>query len=207
MTFLVEQIQVGQMENFTYLVIDKEEKEIAVIDPSWDLDKIFEIIKKNSYRVKYIINTHSHFDHILGNEQIATITKCQIIQHEDSKDRHDISVKDRDIIKVGKITIEVIYTPGHSKDSICLIIDSQIIITGDTLFVGNCGRIDLPGGDINDMYESLFEKIMKLNDDLIVYPGHNYGIKPISTIGEEKKNNYVLTPRTKDEFIQLMYRE
>ncbi|MDX1371585.1 MAG: MBL fold metallo-hydrolase, partial [Nitrososphaeraceae archaeon] len=112
-----------------------------------------------------------------------------------------------DIIKVGKITIEVIYTPGHSKDSICLIIDSQIIITGDTLFVGNCGRIDLPGGDINDMYESLFEKIMKLNDDLIVYPGHNYGIKPISTIGEEKKNNYVLTPRTKDEFIQLMYRE
>lgn len=204
MTLKIEQIQVGQMANFTYLIIDEEEKEIAIIDPSWDLDKIFEIIKRNSYRVKFIINTHTHFDHILGNEQVLAITNCQIVQHEYSIDRHDIAVKDGDRIRVGNIVIDILHTPGHSKDSICLIVDSKIIFTGDTLFVGNCGRIDLPGGNVNEMYDSLLRRIIKLNDELIVYPGHNYGMKTVSTIGEEKNTNYVLAPRTLQEFIQFM---
>lgn len=204
MTLKIEQIQVGQMANFTYLVIDEEEKEIAIIDPSWDLDKIFEIIKRNSYSVKFIINTHTHFDHVLGNEQVLAITNCQIVQHENSMDRHDIAVKDGDRIRVGNIVIDILHTPGHSKDSICLIVDSKIIFTGDTLFVGNCGRIDLPGGNINEMYDSLLRRIIKLNDELILYPGHNYGMKTVSTIGEEKNTNYVLAPRTLQEFIQFM---
>lgn len=204
MTLKIEQIQVGQMANFTYLVIDEEEKEIAIIDPSWDLDKIFEIIKRNSYSVKFIINTHTHFDHILGNEQVLAITNCQIVQHENSMDRHDIAVKDGDRIRVGNIVIDILHTPGHSKDSICLIVDSKIIFTGDTLFVGNCGRIDLPGGNVNEMYDSLLRRIIKLNDELILYPGHNYGMKTVSTIGEEKNTNYVLAPRTLQEFIQFM---
>lgn len=204
MTLKIEQIQVGQMANFTYLIIDEEEKEIAIIDPSWDLDKIFEIIKRNSYRVKFIINTHTHFDHILGNEQVLAITNCQIVQHENSMDRHDIAVKDGDRIRVGNIVIDILHTPGHSKDSICLIVDSKIIFTGDTLFVGNCGRIDLPGGNVNEMYDSLLRRIIKLNDELIVYPGHNYGMKTVSTIGEEKNTNYVLAPRTLQDFIQFM---
>ena len=204
MTLKIEQIQVGQMANFTYLIIDEEEKEIAIIDPSWDLDKIFGIIKRNSYRVKFIINTHTHFDHILGNEQVLAITNCQIVQHENSMDRHDIAVKDGDRIRVGNIVIDILHTPGHSKDSICLIVDSKIIFTGDTLFVGNCGRIDLPGGNVNEMYDSLLRRIIKLNDELILYPGHNYGMKTVSTIGEEKNTNYVLAPRTLQEFIQFM---
>jgi len=204
MTLKIEQIQVGQMANFTYLVIDEEEKEIAIIDPSWDLDKIFEIIKRNSYSVKFIINTHTHFDHVLGNEQVLAITNCQIVQHENSMDRHDIAVKDGDRIRVGNIVIDILHTPGHSKDSICLIVDSKIIFTGDTLFVGNCGRIDLPGGNVNEMYDSLLRRIIKLNDELILYPGHNYGMKTVSTIGEEKNTNYVLAPRTLQEFIQFM---
>lgn len=205
MTFKIEQISVGKMANFSYLITDDgEEKETAVIDPSWDLEKILEIIKKNGYRVKYIINTHSHFDHVLGNDQIVAITKCKVIQHQNSKEKHDISVNDGDELKIGKTLLKVLFTPGHSKDSICLIVDSKIIITGDTLFVGNCGRIDLPGSDPEEMYNSLFEKILNLDDNLVVYPGHNYGYKPISSIGEEKKNNYVLVPRTKEHFIKFM---
>lgn len=204
MTFKIEQIPVGKMANFTYLIIDNEEKETAIIDPSWDLEKIFEIIKKNEYKIKYIINTHSHYDHILGNDQIVAITKCKVIQHKNSKEKHDISVNDGDEFKVGKTLIKVFFTPGHSKDSICLIVDSKIIITGDTLFVGNCGRTDLPGSDPEQMYNSLFEKILNLDNNLVVYPGHNYGYKSISTIGEEKKNNYVLFPRSKEQFIKFM---
>ena len=208
MTFKIEQIPVGQMANFSYLITDDgEEKETAIIDPSWDLEKILEIIKKNGYHVKYIINTHSHFDHVLGNDQIVAITKCKVIQHKNSKEKHDISVNDGEELKVGKTHLKVLFTPGHSKDSICLIVDSKIIITGDTLFVGNCGRTDLPGSDPEEMYNSLFEKISNLDDNLVVYPGHNYGYKPISTIGEEKKNNYVLVPSTKEQFIKFMTNE
>jgi hydroxyacylglutathione hydrolase len=204
LTFRIEQIAVGKMANFTYLIIDNEEKEIAVIDPSWDLEKIFERIKKNEYKVKYVINTHSHFDHIIGNDQIVSTIKCKVMQHNNSREKHDISLKDGDEFMIGKTIVHVIFTPGHSKDSICLIVDSKAIITGDTLFVGNCGRIDLPGSDPEEMYNSLFEKIMNLDNNLIVYPGHDYGYKPTSTIEEEKKNNYILVPRTRNEFIRFI---
>ena len=204
MTFKIEQIPVGKMANFTYLIIDNEEKEIAIVDPSWDLEKIFEIINKNKYKVTYIINTHSHFDHVLGNDQIIAITKCKVIQHKNSLEKHDISVNDGDKFMIGKTIVQVLFTPGHSKDSICLIVDFKIIITGDTLFVGNCGRTDLPGSDPEEMYNSLFGKIIKLDNNMIVYPGHNYGYKPTSTIKEEKKNNYVLIPRSKNEFIKYI---
>ncbi len=204
MTFKIEQIPVGKMANFTYLIIDNEEKEIAIVDPSWDLEKIFAIINQNQYTVTYIINTHSHFDHVLGNDQIIAVTKCKVIQHENSLEKHDISVNDGDKFMIGKTIVQVLFTPGHSKDSICLIVDSKIIITGDTLFVGNCGRTDLPGSDPEEMYNSLFEKIIKLDNNMVIYPGHNYGYKPISTLEEEKKNNYVLVPRSKNEFIKFI---
>jgi hydroxyacylglutathione hydrolase len=205
MKMKVLQLPVGQMSNFTYIIADEESSESAIIDPSWDLEKIFDTLKKNNWKAKYIINTHTHFDHILGNEQVAAVTGAKIIQHKNSMSDRHISVSDGDIIKVGKnIPLRVLHTPGHSKDSICLVVDGKFVFTGDTLFVGNCGRVDLPGSDSKEMYHSLFYKVAKLDESLIVYPGHNYGPTPTSTIGQEKKTNYVLQPRSMQDFIGFM---
>lgn len=198
------QIPVGQMANFTYIIADEETDEAAVIDPSWDLDKIFDALKKNGWTAKYVINTHSHFDHVLGNEQVAKVTGAKIVQHESSQLDNQITVKDGDVITIGSIKLRVVHTPGHSKDSMCLVLDDQFVFTGDTLFVGNCGRVDLPGSDPKEMYSSLFEKVGRLDEKLAVYPGHDYGPTPTSTIGHEKKFNYVLQPRTEREFLEFM---
>lgn len=200
----VLQIPVGQMANFTYIIADEETDEAAIIDPSWDLEGIFDILKKNGWTAKYVINTHSHFDHVLGNEQVAKITGSKIVQHESSQLDNQITVKDGDVITIGSIKLRVVHTPGHSKDSMCLVLDGQFVFTGDTLFVGNCGRVDLPGSDPKEMYRSLFEKVGKLDEKLVVYPGHDYGQSPTSTIGREKKFNYVMQPRTEREFLEFM---
>jgi glyoxylase-like metal-dependent hydrolase (beta-lactamase superfamily II) len=204
MSFQVIQIPVGNMANFTYLVIDEETNQAAVIDPSWNLEKIFDEIKKRDCQVKFVINTHSHFDHVLGNEQMSQITGADIVQNENSELDKQISVTDGDTIEIGKSVLRVLHTPGHSKDSICLVSEGEFVITGDTLFVGNCGRTDLPGSSPSEMYHSLFEKVARLDDALVVYPGHNYGFTPTSTIDKEKKTNYILQPRSKQEFLELM---
>jgi glyoxylase-like metal-dependent hydrolase (beta-lactamase superfamily II) len=113
-------------------------------------------------------------------------------------------VVDGDILGVGQISLKVIYTPGHTIDSICLLVDNKKLLTGDTLFVGECGRTDFSGGNTKSMYDSLFNKLSKIDDDVEVYPGHDYGVKPSSTIGEEKKSNYTLQPRSIEEFIEFM---
>jgi glyoxylase-like metal-dependent hydrolase (beta-lactamase superfamily II) len=198
------QIPVGQMANFTYIIADEESGDAAIIDPSWDLDEVFHALKKNGWRTKYVINTHTHFDHVLGNEQVAEVTGARIVQHKNSQLEKHVAVSDGDIIDIGSVKLRVLHTPGHSKDSMCLILDGQMVFTGDTLFVGNCGRVDLPGSDPAEMYHSLFDRLYKLEEKLVIYPGHNYGPTPTSTIGREKKTNYVLQPRSKQEFLEFM---
>lgn len=198
------QIPVGQMANFTYIIADEESSDAAIIDPSWDLEKVFHALKKNGWRAKYVINTHSHFDHVLGNDQAALVTGAKIVQHKNSQLPKQIAVSDGEVIEIGSIQLRVLHTPGHSKDSMCLILDGQLIFTGDTLFVGNCGRTDLPGSDPAEMYHSLLDRLAKLEENLVVYPGHNYGSTPTSTIGHEKKTNYVLQSRSKQEFLDFM---
>jgi glyoxylase-like metal-dependent hydrolase (beta-lactamase superfamily II) len=200
---IVKQIPVGSMANFTYVIAEEKSKLAAVIDPSWDLEKVLDALKKQDLKLQYIINTHTHFDHVLGNEQLAALTGAQIIMHKNSKLDKNIVVDDNDTIKLGDLSINILYTPGHSKDSICLFVENKLF-TGDTLFVGNCGRVDLPGGSASELYDSLFGKLVKLDDRIEIYPGHDYGSKPVSSIGDEKKTNYVLKPRTKEEFLLFM---
>lgn len=199
----VHQILVGNMQNFTYVVEDEDTDEAIVIDPSWDLDQIEQTIKRNNLKIKYIVNTHHHFDHTLGNESMVKLTNAKIIQHEKSELKHDIIVKNGDVIEFGNSKLTVLHTPGHSKDSMCLIGDGKIF-SGDTLFVGNCGRIDLPGGSAKELYHSLFDVLYLLNDDLILYCGHNYGHSLTSTIGKEKLTNFVMQKRTEQEFLDMM---
>lgn len=191
------------MANFTYVVEDDETSEAIVIDPSWDLDEIEQVIKRNDLKIKYIVNTHHHFDHTLGNQAMAESTGAPIIQHEESELDNDIKVKDGDVIKFGNSELRVYHTPGHSKDSICLVGDGKIF-SGDTLFVGNCGRVDLPGGSAKELYHSLFDVLYTFDDNLELYCGHNYGHAKISSIGKEKTTNLVMQRRTEEEFLQMM---
>ena len=200
---IVHQLQVGNMQNFTYIVEDEDTSEAIIIDPSWELVELELVIKRNDLKIKYIVNTHHHFDHTLGNEAMVESTKAPIIQHELSELKHDISVKDGDFIEFGNSKLKVIHTPGHSEDSMCLIGDGKIF-SGDTLFVGNCGRVDLPGGSAKELYHSLFDVLYSLDDELIMYPGHNYGSSETSTIGKEKKTNLVMQRRSEQEFLEMM---
>ena len=200
---IVHQIQVGNMQNFCYVVADEETNECIIIDPSWDLEKIEEVVSRNGLTVKYIVNTHHHFDHTIGNKAMADSTGAKIIQHEESDLEHDITVKDGEKIEFGNSALQVVHTPGHSKDSICLIGDGKIF-SGDTLFVGNCGRVDLPGGSAKELYHSLFDILYDLDDELTLYCGHNYGSSPTSSIGMEKKMNFVMQKRTEQEFVEMM---
>ena len=199
----VHQIQVGDMQNFSYILEDEETEEAIIIDPSWDLKNIEQAIKRNDLKIKYIVNTHHHIDHTLGNEAMAKLTGAKIIQHEASELKHDLTVTDGDKITFGDSELSIIHTPGHSKDGICLVGDGKIF-SGDTLFVGNCGRIDLPGGSSKELYRSLFEIISNLDDNLVLYPGHNYGPTPTSTLGKEKATNFVMQKRTEQEFTTIM---
>jgi glyoxylase-like metal-dependent hydrolase (beta-lactamase superfamily II) len=191
-------------DNFSYIIADEDTKEAAVVDSSYNADEIIKIIKNQNLRLKYIINTHGHSDHTAGNTELTLIFGAKIVAHNKSKVKSDLSVVEGDVLNVGKINIKIIYTPGHTADSICLLVDHQKLLTGDTLFVGECGRTDFPGGNSKSMYDSLFNRLRKLDDAVEVYPGHDYGVKPSSTIGEEKKSNYTLQPRNLNDFIEFM---
>ncbi len=190
-------------DNFSYIIADENTKEAAVVDSSYNADEIIKTLKNEKLQLKYIINTHGHSDHTAGNVELQSIFGAKIVAHTQSKVYFDLPVGEGDTLKVGKLSLEIIYTPGHTADSICLFVNDQKLLTGDTLFVGECGRTDFPGGNTKRMYESL-NRIIKLDDNVEVYPGHDYGHKPSSTIGEEKKSNYTLQPRSLKEFIEFM---
>lgn len=197
------QIPIGSMKNFTYIIGDEETGEAAVVDPHGEVDRILKLAEEKSLKIKYVLNTHSHFDHVGGNEELAKKTGAKIVAHKEAPSRKDIVVSDAGTIKVGNLTVEVIHTPGHTREAVCYLVDRKLL-TGDTLFVGECGRTDLPGGSPAEMWDSLLNKISKLDDSIEVYPGHDYGDRPHSTIGHEKQHNYTLKPRSREEFIAFM---
>ncbi|MBI2658756.1 MBL fold metallo-hydrolase [Candidatus Woesearchaeota archaeon] len=194
---LFRQIAVGPMQNFSYIIGDEKSKEAAVVDAGWETDKLIGIADKEKLNINKIILTHSHYDHIQKTDELASKTNSSVYFHEDDSNEIKKSIKNPNIkihklknndeISIGKIKIKVIHTPGHSPGAVCLLFENKLI-TGDTLFVNAIGRTDLAGGDSLKLFESL-QKLKKLKDDVEVYPGHDYGEIPFSTIGGEKKTN------------------
>ena len=200
---LLEQYRVGPYQNFTYLVADAPGGEGAVIDPSFGIDDVLKAIDERRVKVRYILNTHSHRDHVAGNKDVKERTGAKVVAFHTAKLNQEVGVHDGDHLESGRIRFDVLSTPGHTKDSVLYLFEGHVA-TGDTLFVGECGRTDLPGGDPSEMFDSLLGRVVRLDDALVVLPGHDYGATPTSTIGREKRENYVLKPRTRDEFIRFL---
>jgi len=209
---LFKQVHAGPMQNFSYIIGDGKSKEAAVVDAGWEIDKLIEIANKEKLKINKIILTHSHYDHVQKVDELASKTDSSVYFHEDDFNEIKKSIKNPNIklyklknndeIKVGKIKIKIIHTPGHSPGAICLLAENKLI-TGDTLFVNAIGRTDLAGGNSLTLFESL-QKLKKLDDNVEVYPGHDYGEIPFSTIGGEKKTNIYFKCSTKEQFLNLL---
>jgi glyoxylase-like metal-dependent hydrolase (beta-lactamase superfamily II) len=190
------------MQNFVYLLADRPGGEAMAIDSGWETGPIVNAAKELSVKVKFAVGTHSHFDHISTLRELAEALGAKVVAHERSPIDHNISVKGGDILILGQNEIRIIYTPGHTTDSICLY-DGENLFTGDTLFIGNCGRTDLPGGSTEEMFRSLHDVILKLPPSTTIYPGHDYGDVPFRKLGEEAQSNPALSARTYAEFLRV----
>jgi hydroxyacylglutathione hydrolase len=191
-------------DNFSYIIADEATREAAVVDSSYNAGELTRILKAENFALKYVITTHGHSDHTAGNQELVSVFGAKTVAHKLSRINPDIKVDDGETLSLGNVKLKIIHTPGHTPDGICLLINDKILLTGDTLFIGECGRTDLSGGNSRSMYDSLFNKLLKLNDEVEVYPGHDYGKIPHSTLGEERRTNYVLQPRSVDEFLEFM---
>jgi hydroxyacylglutathione hydrolase len=198
----VEQIR-SAGDNFAYVIWDESDREAVVIDPGYNAKEVISIARRERLEVRLIIATHHHMDHSAGVETVKTSLGGVVAAHQLSSLKTDKKLSDGETIKIGRLEVRIMHTPGHTADGISILIDGAIF-TGDTLFIGECGRTDLPGGDSQALFESLFGRLLRLGDGIKVYPGHDYGIEPHSTIGEEKKTNYTLKSRTLEEFVAFM---
>jgi len=189
---MIKKIVVGELETNCYLLYNEEKKEGVIIDPGAESNKILNEINKLNLKILYIINTHGHADHISADEELKKFTQAKLLIHKAdlswfnffSLSTPDAYLEEKQIIKVGGSSLKVFHTPGHSEGSVCLL-GEGFIFTGDTLFCGGVGRVDLPGGDERKLFRSLKEKILTLPANTIFYPGHG----PECTIGEERKHN------------------
>ncbi len=187
---IIKQIATGYMDNFSYIVGCENTRQALVIDPGADVERIAALAAKEDLNIITIVNTHGHGDHTAGNAKLKSLTGASIIIHGHDGERcpgADILLSDEKNLQLGDVTFDVIHTPGHTPGGICLYAQGNLF-TGDTLFVGDSGRTDLAGGDRPALGRSI-RRLMELPDDTVVWPGHDYGPTPSSTLGWEKRNN------------------
>lgn len=211
----LRQLLLGPMKNFIYLFGADDSREVAVVDPAWEVETILEAAEEDGKEITTIFLTHHHHDHINGVEpllerkpdlpvvaQAAEIEFSKVLQRWEDSLR---PVSHGETLSVGPLEVRCLHTPGHSPGANCLLAEGHLF-TGDTLFVKGCGRCDLKGGNPEKMFDSLHRVLAALPDEIIVLPGHDYADKPTSTMGEEKRDNPYFQKKTLEEFVAYRMR-
>ena len=202
---IFKQVFDKKSSTFTYLIASSEGREALIIDPVIEnVDNYIQLLNELDLKLVKVIDTHIHADHVTGASKLKDKTKCATIMGENTPaDSVEIKVKDEEIIKLDYLKIRALYTPGHTSDSYCFLMDNYLF-SGDTLLINGTGRTDFQNGNSKDAYNSIFNKLLKLPEETLLYPAHDYKGKKVSTIGKEKKNNPRLQVNSVDEYVDIM---
>jgi glyoxylase-like metal-dependent hydrolase (beta-lactamase superfamily II) len=214
-----KQIELGPMQNFVYLIGSMESRKIAVVDAAWEIDEILRIAAQDGMELTHAFVTHTHPDHVGGRfagveiegiTELLSKSKAKVVVHKAEAEflkglapSDIVKAESGDKIDVGGIEIQLLHTPGHTPGSQCFLMENRIV-SGDTLFIGSCGRVDLPGSNPEQMYYSLTQKLMALPDDTVLFPGHNYSDRTTSTMGEQKRINPYLQFHSLKQFLAAL---
>ena len=202
---IFRQVFDNKSSTYTYLIASAKGREALIIDPVIEnVESYIKLLNELDLKLVKVIDTHIHADHVTGASKLKQATNCFTIMGEHTPaDAVEIKVKDDEIIKIDQIEIKAMYTPGHTSDSYSFLMDNYLF-SGDTLLINGTGRTDFQNGSSKDAYNSIFNRLLKLPEDTILYPGHDYNGKESSTIGNEKKFNPRLQVKNVDEYVELM---
>ena len=202
---IFRQVFDNKSSTYTYLIASAKGREAVIIDPVIEnVESYIKLLQELDLKLVKVIDTHIHADHVTGASKLKLATNCSTLMGEHTPaDTVEIKVKDDEIIKIDQIEIKAMYTPGHTSDSYSFLMDNYLF-SGDTLLINGTGRTDFQNGSSKDAYNSIFNRLLKLPEDTILYPGHDYNGKVSSTIGNEKKFNPRLQVRNVDEYVELM---
>jgi glyoxylase-like metal-dependent hydrolase (beta-lactamase superfamily II) len=202
---IFKQVFDTKTSTYTYLIASAKGREAVIIDPVLEnVDEYIQLLNELDLKLVKVIDTHIHADHVTGASKLKQATNCTTLMGEHTPaDTVEIKVKDNELIKIDGLKIKSLYTPGHTSDSYSFLLDNYLF-SGDTLLINGTGRTDFQNGSSKDAYNSLFNNILKLPEETLVYPGHDYNGKFSSTIGNEKKFNPRLQVKSVDEYVEIM---
>ncbi|MFA9460237.1 MBL fold metallo-hydrolase [Thiohalorhabdus sp. Cl-TMA] len=203
---IFRQLFESETSTYTYLLGDEETREAVLIDPvAAMVDRDLEVLEEHGLTLKYVLETHVHADHVAGDNTLRERTGCRVgVPEQSGVDCSDFKVREGEPVEVGGIRIEPLYTPGHTDDSHCYVVGDRVL-TGDTLLIDGCGRTDFQNGSAGDLFESVRNKLFTLPEQTLVYPGHDYNFRHVSTIGQEKERNPRLgLSNDRADFLEIM---
>ena len=202
---IFKQVFDPKTSTYTYFIGSAKGREAVIIDPVIEnVNKYIQILTELDLKLVKVIDTHIHADHVTGASKLKKATNCATIMGEHTpSEAVEIKVKDNEIIKIDNLEIKSIYTPGHTSESYSFLLENYLF-SGDALLINGTGRTDFQNGNSKDSYHSIFDKLLKLPEDTLLYPGHDYNGKKVSTIGNEKKFNPRLQVKNVDEYIEIM---